>query len=138
MSNPQRTAERPLNWGLFVSPPLVYIGPVAVKKIPVPFCDWCGLPFLPKFLLKGGTRNPIFDHPEKSRRCGKCKRTGWNAGRIDRRRKAANLQPLALSEEVVADLEKAPLATLVDTAPRARRCRHGLFNCKKCQPAEAA
>ena len=112
---------------------------MAVKKIPVPFCDWCGLPFLPKFLLKDGTRNPIFDHPEKSKRCGKCKRTGWNAGGVDRRRKkpapAEEIPPVTMRDviEAVPSLEGN-----LKTVPAAKRCRHGLYKCQKCHPENLA
>ena len=102
---------------------------MAVKRIPVPFCDWCGLPFLPKFKLKDGTPNPIFDHPEKSKRCGKCKRTGWNAGGVDRRRK----NPV----EKIPQVTTQDVVQTIDIAPRARRCRHGLFKCDKCRPVAA-
>ena len=61
---------------------------MAIKTIPVPFCDQCDEPWLPKHLLADGTPNPIFEHPEDSKRCGKCKSTRWNAGGVDRRRKA--------------------------------------------------
>jgi hypothetical protein len=134
---------------------------MAVKKIPVPFCDWCGFPFLPKFRLPDGTHNPIFDHPEKSKRCGKCKRTGWNAGGVDRRRKMPlSLQPLAIGTGVELpplpdgmedgvppprtaatqpqDGAPAPDKTAPAPAPRARRCKHGLFTCKKCDGEQAA
>ena len=104
---------------------------MAVNKIPVPFCDWCGMPFLPKFKLKDGTRNPIFDHPEKSKRCGKCKRTGWNAGGIDRRRK----KPVPEAPQVTAE---DVIQTIDVVTPGARRCRHGLFKCQKCNPEQAA
>lgn len=102
---------------------------MAVKKIPVPFCDWCGNPFLPKFRLKDGTPNPIFDHPERSKRCGKCKRTGWNAGGVDRRRKSVEKIPEVTAQDVIQN---------VDVAPAARRCRHGLFKCEKCNQVKSA
>jgi hypothetical protein len=116
---------------------------MAVKKIPVPFCDWCGLPFLPKFRLKDGTQNPIFYHPEKSKRCGKCKRTGWNAGGVDRRRKSvpkvesAASAPLvdAIKASATPDSRERPAP---GSAPRARRCRHGLYKCEKCHGEQAA
>ena len=135
---------------------------MAVKKIPVPFCDWCEQPFLPKFRLKDGTRNPIFDHPEKSKRCGKCKRTGWNAGGVDRRRKN--------TITVIADPEDGPFVSTIKEqldvdipienprtqvliknlqpvtarpqapveARKTTRCRHNLYKCPQCHPEEAA
>jgi hypothetical protein len=122
---------------------------MAVKNIPVPFCDWCGFPFLPKFTLPDGTHNPIFDHPEKSKRCGKCKRTGWNAGGVDRRRKKpeADQVPQVTTQDVIATVcgleENVTPETLTSlgavvtaVVERARRCRHGLFNCEKCRPEE--
>lgn len=107
-----------------------------VNKIPVPFCDWCKQPFLPKFNLPDGTHNPIFDHPEKSKRCGKCKRTGWNAGGVDRRRK----QPVAVVEEIPQVTEQDVIQTIDASppAPPARRCRHGLYKCQQCHPEFAA
>jgi hypothetical protein len=123
---------------------------VAVKKIPVPFCDWCGVPFLPKFRLKDGTLNPIFDHPEKSKRCGKCKRTGWNAGGIDRRRKPVIEEiPKVTTQDVIAtvcgleenvkpETLKSLGAVAVAAVERPRRCKHGLFTCQKCHGEQTA
>lgn len=120
---------------------------MAVKKIPVPFCDVCQQPFLPKFILKDGTRNPIFDHPERSKRCGKCKRSNWNSGGLDRRRKPAKVEsaesaPLADAIKVPVTLDslerQAPQVTAADVAQTidiqvaARRCKHRLFNCPEC------
>lgn len=106
---------------------------MAVRKIPIPFCDWCKQPFLPKFVLKDGTPNPIFDHPERSKRCGKCKRTGWNAGGVDRRRK----KPAAADE--IPQVTAQDVIQTIDIAPRTpRRCMHNLFKCQKCHPEKAA
>ena len=114
---------------------------MAVKKISVPFCDWCGLPFLPKFKLKDGTPNPIFDHPEKSKRCGKCKRTGWNAGGIDRRRKNPAVSTVEAKLDIDLKFPNPRSQTMIENLPapasRARRCRHGLFKCDKCRPVAA-
>ena len=66
---------------------------MAIKKIKIPFCDQCGKPWLPDFLLADGTPNPLFEHPEDCKRCGKCKSTRWNAGGVDRRRKAVVESP---------------------------------------------
>lgn len=66
---------------------------MAIKKIPVPFCDCCGEPWLPKHRLAGGALNPLFEHPERSKRCGKCKKATWNAGGVDGRRKKLVIAP---------------------------------------------
>jgi hypothetical protein len=134
--------------GLPVYVPLVYIGPVAIKKIPVPFCDVCGEPWLPKVKLPDGTHNPIFDHPENSKRCGKCKTTRWNANGVDRRRKPVEQ---VIPTELILDadeLSKIPEVNLVDVlqtidqgAPKGYstgRCKHMLYNCPQCHPKEAA
>ena len=82
---------------------------MAIKKIPVPFCDQCGEPWLPKFRMNGDS-NPIFDHPEQSKRCGKCKSTRWNSGDVDRRRKTvqAGSSSHGSGPEEILDPERGP------------------------------
>ena len=102
-----------------------------MKNIPVPFCDECGEPWLPKFRLADGTRNPIFDHPEDSKRCGKCKTTRWNAAGVDRRRKQAQESvPEVSGEDVMQTIDRPALVS-------AGRCKHMLYNCPQCHPKEA-
>lgn len=105
---------------------------MAVKNIPVPFCDVCGEPWLPKFKQPDGTHNPIFNHPEQSKRCGKCKTTRWNAAGVDRRRKGVEeIVPRVTEEDVQQTLDR-PVAV------SAGRCKHMLYNCHQCHPKEAA
>lgn len=116
-----------------------YIRPVAINKIPVPFCDVCGDPFLPKFKLPDGTHNPIFDKPEQSKRCGKCKTTRWNAGGVDRRRKVVEDQVESAESAPLADAVKAPVTLDGRERPASTgRCQHMLFNCPQCHSKEAA
>ena len=140
---------------------------MAIRNIPVPFCDECGEPWLPKFKLPDGTHNPIFDHPEDSKRCGKCKTTRWNAAGVDKRRKtveepsveeyaaatSVQLSSIALGKdpvaaeaaELVASACGIPIVTRQDVlqtidrpAPSTGRCKHMLYNCPQCHPKEAA
>lgn len=126
---------------------------MAVKRIPVPFCDCCGEPWLPKH-LKDGTINPAFLDPKLLNRCGKCKRTGWNTKGLDRRRKPVEAEPIPeVTQQDVAqtiDMPEVPAeafayverltqdAQLIAGGARSSRCRHGLYSCPQCQPEKAA
>ena len=110
---------------------------MAVKSIPVPFCDECGEPWLPKFKLPDGTHNPIFDHPEDSKRCGKCKTTRWNAAGLDRRRKPIEI-PVEQDEQPPAVTRADVLQTIDRPAASTGRCVHMLYNCPQCHTKEAA
>ena len=127
---------------------------MAIKRIPVPFCDVCKEPWLPKHRLADGTVNPVFTDPSLGKRCGKCKRTGWNAGGVDRRRK----QPLgavsgdkeaAVDSQTLQDADEQPAsppaATIEDAAQVidapvkvAGRCKHMLYKCPQCHSEKAA
>lgn len=74
---------------------------MAIKKIPVPFCDVCGLPFLPRPKLSDGTPNPVFADPRKAKNCGKCKSVMWNSGGVDKRRKKPVESPVEVELVVV-------------------------------------
>ena len=127
---------------------------MAVKRIPVPFCDECGEPWLPKFKLSDGTHNPIFDKPERSKRCGKCKTTRWNAAGVDRRRKVVEeIVPRVTAEDVLQtlDMPEVPQEAFryaEEQVARAKavsggtastgRCCHMLYNCPQCHSKEAA
>ena len=96
---------------------------MAIRKIPVPFCDVCGEPWLPKHRAADGTVNPLFENPEKSKRCGKCKSTRWNASGVDRRRKAVVESPAeafiasdvdTTVEEIEAACAEVPQVTIDD------------------------
>ena len=96
---------------------------MAIRKIPVPFCDVCGEPSLPRHRLADGTINPIFEHPERTKRCGKCKSTRWNAAGVDRRRKAVVDSPAeafiasdvdTTVEEIEAACAEVPQVTVQD------------------------
>jgi DNA-directed RNA polymerase subunit M/transcription elongation factor TFIIS len=130
---------------------------MAVKKISVPFCDVCGEPWLPKHRLANGTINPVFENPDRSKRCGKCKSTRWNSDGVDRRRKVVeavssdkeatvNIQTLQDADEQPAS---PPVVAIQDQEnflepfyekagiPTSARCRHGLYVCPECHPQEA-
>jgi hypothetical protein len=139
---------------------------VAIKKIPVPFCDCCGEPWLPVHHLPDGTLNPAFDKPQLLKRCGKCKKTGWNAGGVDRRRKAITVLadpedgPVVGTVEAEIDIDieikdprsqaivyglPVPLVSAADVEQTIDRplgaigrCRHGLYSCPQCHPEKAA
>lgn len=125
---------------------------MAVKNIPVPFCDQCGEPWLPKFKQPDGTHNPIFDNPEESKRCGKCKTTRWNAAGVDKRRKdqaVSGDKETAVNNQTPQDLDARPglppavsmqdvLQTIDRPTTSTGRCKHMLFNCPECHKAEAA
>ena len=111
---------------------------MAVKKIPVPFCDVCGEPWLPKHRLDDGTLNPIFEHPDRAKRCGKCKSTCWNAAGIDRRRKPNVESPAEVSQVTVEDVEQTVDRPILPSRAIDARCKHGLYNCPECHPPEAA
>jgi hypothetical protein len=125
-----------------------------IKKVKIPFCDQCGKPWLPDFLLADGTPNPLFEHPEDCKRCGKCKSTRWNAGGVDRRRKTVVESPAEIpvvtiddvratvcglsensSQALVKDLGRT--AEYVERAAGYTRCKHGLYCCPECHPPEA-
>ena len=135
---------------------------MAIKTIPVPFCDQCDEPWLPKHLLADGTPNPIFEHPEDSKRCGKCKSTRWNAGGVDRRRKAVaqdsdavvvvpspsftkeewtklaqDTEKRAEEKESFAKYRDAFVSAAAAENAEKGRCRHGLYSCRECHPQEA-
>ena len=126
---------------------------MAVKRIPVPFCDVCGKPWLPKHRLADGTVNPVFENPEKSKRCGKCKSTRWNAAGVDRRRKVVaeslveEIHPVTMDDvrATVCGLAENPSPALIEALGRTAqaasavaRCKHGLYSCPECHPQEAA
>ena len=125
---------------------------MAIKKIPVPFCDSCDEPWLPKFRAADGTPNPIFENPELSKRCGKCKSTRWNAAGVDRRKKVVVESPTEIPQVTIDDvratvcgLSENPspelLEALAITAQAAvvhARCRHGLYSCPQCHSKETA
>jgi hypothetical protein len=108
---------------------------MAIKEIKVPFCDVCGEPWLPKFHQANGMPNPIFEHPEQSKRCGKCKSTRWNANGVDRRRKTQpqDTTETETPEVTIADVEQTIDRPLQSTA----RCQHGLYKCPQCSFKEA-
>ena len=125
---------------------------MAVKRIPVPFCDVCGKPWLPKHRLADGTVNPVFEKPEKSKRCGKCKSTRWNAAGVDRRRKAVIESPAEIEQQIVeVQMPKIPEEVFQYAESMMKgaqilsgaqvlgnaRCRHGLYSCPECHPQEA-
>lgn len=134
---------------------------MAIRKIPVPFCDVCGEPWLPKHRAADGTVNPLFEKPEKSKRCGKCKSTRWNAAGVDRRRKAVVESPAEVPQVTVQDVEQTidnaaalglavmernsdpTVAAAAEEVAKAifypnARCRHGLYSCPECHHQEAA
>lgn len=125
---------------------------MAIRKIKIPFCDQCKKPWMPEFLLSDGTQNPLFDHPEDCKRCGKCKSTRWNAGGVDRRRKVVVESPAEVPQVKIDDvratvcgLSENPspafmesLATTAKAAATAARCKHMLFSCPECHSKEAA
>ena len=134
---------------------------MAIRKIPVPFCDVCGEPWLPKHRAADGTVNPLFEKPEKSKRCGKCKSTRWNAAGVDRRRKAVVESPAEVPQVTVQDVEQTmDNAAALELAVMERnsdpmvaaaaeevakaicypnvRCKHGLYSCPECHHQEAA
>jgi len=131
---------------------------MAVKKIPVPFCDVCGEPWLPKHRAADGTVNPLFEKPENSKRCGKCKSTRWNAAGVDRRRK----KPVQDSPEEIISAFDGPVAQELVPSMQERldssvtileqylereealkrsvnaRCKHMLYDCPECHHREVA
>jgi hypothetical protein len=121
-----------------------YIAFMAIRKIPVPFCDVCGEPWLPKHRAADGTVNPLFEKPEKSKRCGKCKSTRWNAAGVDRRRKAVVDSPAEVPQVTIDDvratvcgLSENPSPALLEALNKtaraaASRCKHGLYSCPEC------
>ena len=129
---------------------------MAIKKIKIPFCDVCLKPWMPDFLLADGTPNPIFYHPEDSKRCGKCKSTRWNAAGVDRRRKVVVESPAEIPQVTIDDVRatmdlpeipKEAFAFLEEATEKAKaisggvaasaRCRHGLYSCPECSFKEA-
>ena len=131
---------------------------MAIRKIPVPFCDVCGEPWLPKHRAADGTVNPLFEKPEKSKRCGKCKSTRWNAAGVDRRRKAVVESPAEVPQVTVEDVEQTIAAVPMPVIPEEVfqyakqlksefqaisggtnvRCKHGLYACPECHHQEVA
>jgi hypothetical protein len=91
---------------------------MAIKKIQVPFCDVCGEPWLPKHRSTDGTVNPLFEKPEKSKRCGKCKSTRWNAAGVDRRRKAVVESPVEAFIAADADTTQEEIETACAEIPQ--------------------
>ena len=125
-----------------------YIAFMAIRKIPVPFCDVCGEPWLPKHRAADGTVNPLFEKPEKSKRCGKCKSTRWNAAGVDRRRKAVVESPSEVPQVTAGDVLQtldAPMSSekmeqydkIFPPPPGISRCKHGLYSCPECHDQEA-
>ena len=138
---------------------------MAIKKIPVPFCDCCGKPWLPEFRLPDGTPNPAFDDPSLLKRCGKCKKTGWNSAGIDRRRKTITFLadpddgPVVGTVEAEIEIEipipnprsqclienlpvpqvtRSDVEQTIDRSLKATsRCAHGLYSCPQCHPERA-
>jgi hypothetical protein len=129
---------------------------MSIKKVKIPFCDQCGKPWLPDFLLADGTPNPLFEHPENCKRCGKCKSTRWNAAGVDRRRKVVVESPAEIPQVTIDDVRatidlpeipKEAFAFLEEVTAQAQvicggvaasaRCRHGLYSCPECHPQEA-
>jgi hypothetical protein len=132
-----------------------------IKKIQVPFCDVCGEPWLPKHRLADGTINLVFEKPDRSKRCGKCKSTRWNAAGVDRRRKVVVEATEEVPQVTVADVEQTvdyavalelavlgrhsdtTVAAAADEVAKAifypnARCRHGLYSCPECHHQEVA
>lgn len=98
---------------------------MAIVKIEVPQCDVCGEIWLPDKRLPDGSLNPARKHPEKCKRCGKCKTPRWN----EIARKAAKEAAKKAKRETRT--QPAHSAGLKGQKP-GKLCKHRLLNCPVC------
>lgn len=99
---------------------------MALIKVTLPLCDICGEPWLPDKRLPDGSKNPAYEFPELSKRCGKCKSMRWNW----------KMKEALLKAEKAGKMTSfpSPVKGKPPSVSRVKTCRHGLVRCPTCHP----